>query len=216
MSNHKPNNYFDSINDFLDNGHRLLVLHEANSQEPNVEEFFLLLNKRSVNSNNNDVFEKLAKESYLQISNFSKATQLYISSRHQEFFFIHLTSMPYEEKNKKQLIEKDQEYISENFKEVLSTAFPFLLEVAKDELVSPQSRSVKISSPEPSVLTDEFSKQFQTAIGDIKKDASELFNFTKQFIEEKSRESQPILNKLTSIKDNIAKQGKILKRMKKS
>ena len=231
MSNHQPNNYFDSINDFLDNGHRLLVLHEVNNKEPNIEEFFLLLNKKSINSKNENTFKRISEQSYSQINSLSKATQLFITNKNDELFFIHLTSMPYDN-NKKELIKQDQQDISDNFRTTLTIAFPELIEEAKNELTSSHNRSVRVPD-----IKEEATEQLKTAFQEIKKDTHELVSFTKKFIEEKTMEAnmqikqsmddaKPLIENLngskeklfqisSSIKEGILKQHKIFQKMRK-
>lgn len=237
-NNNKNNDYYDSINDFLDYGRKLIVLHEPNNKEKNTEEFFLLLNKKSTNENLENIFNNLQNLSEKNISCLSKASQLFIASKSNNFYFIHLTSMSYSHDNKENMIKSDMQYISENFRSVLSTAYPILISEYKNTLSEFCVPSVNLNSFNSEQSGEIIKKVSGRVVKEIKKDTDEFLNLTREIfqatrkeanhkMQQKIEASIPIIEQnITKGKDKIeafsasilyqiTKQKKIISKMKK-
>lgn len=225
-------NYFSSINEFLDRGDRLLVLHEANLKSKDTEEFFLMINKKSIDPSILPILENISLSSHPHVANLSKASQLYIGDRTEKFLFIHISSMDYQGDNIKETILKDADYISNNFRDTLIQAHPILGQFAEAELQPTYNHSKQPS------IEDTFADISQQALKDIKKDTQEMVALAKGFLDSKGSEATQKLQQRfeeakphidekiaqsktkliqisTSLKDGILKQHKILSKLTK-
>lgn len=194
-------NYFQSINEFLDKGNRLLILHEQNNSNKNTEEFFLMLNRNAIANEVSHIFENISLSSHKNVQNLSKASQLYIGDRSDKFLFIYITAMDYQN-DKKNAILKDVDYISNNFRDVLITAHPILSKIAEQEL-DPNYTSKNVyenyNDDSPSVTTIA-----EQGINNMKSDAQEMLDATKKILDEKGKEvSEKIQQKIVDLQPQI-------------
>lgn len=199
--------YFKTVENILENAHRILVLHETNVKNENEEVYFLLVNKDNVSDEVSDLFKTISLKSMLSLDTLSPASQLYILKNN--FYHIHLVTMV---KGSPSELKEDVENFKKNMSSVLIELYPEI----KDRLDLELEKKLKYAKQNKedfkydNGVTEEQSflefvqKNGQEILSGVTQDTQQAIKKAQNFLQNAKNDLKPDIEEgVNQIKSNI-------------